>query len=304
MKKIYSLILAVVAAMPVLAQQATTTVATFDDLEGITLNVGDSVYIGTKANGDSIKAGLYGGNDVYSHIKQGPFSFIQIVNDQYGSWNGIAISACKDTTFKSYTNGLDMYHNVAGGAYEGNNYAIVYGSSDGSAQEYIKVDKGTTLNSVYVTNSAYSRHSFAFGDSFTKPFTNDSCYFKVSIIGVKEDGTEVKKDVTLASYHDGAVDYIGNWQEVDLTELGEVRAIKFAFDSSDKGQWGINTPTYVCLDNLTASVTAGISTVNGSSAKAYEVARYSLNGTLLSAPQKGINIIRMSDGTTRKVIVR
>ena len=35
-----------------------------------------------------------------------------------------------------------------------------------------------------------------------------------------------------------------------------------------------------------------------------EVARYSLNGCKLSAPQKGINIIRMSDGTTRKVLVK
>lgn len=35
-----------------------------------------------------------------------------------------------------------------------------------------------------------------------------------------------------------------------------------------------------------------------------EVARYSLDGRKLSAPQKGINILRMSDGTTRKVIVK
>lgn len=35
-----------------------------------------------------------------------------------------------------------------------------------------------------------------------------------------------------------------------------------------------------------------------------EVARYSLDGRQLAAPQKGINIIRMSDGTTRKVLVK
>lgn len=31
---------------------------------------------------------------------------------------------------------------------------------------------------------------------------------------------------------------------------------------------------------------------------------YNLNGRKLAAPQKGINIIRMSDGTTRKVLVK
>ena len=32
------------------------------------------------------------------------------------------------------------------------------------------------------------------------------------------------------------------------------------------------------------------------------LAYYDLNGKLLSQPQKGLNIIRMSDGTTRKVV--
>ncbi len=37
---------------------------------------------------------------------------------------------------------------------------------------------------------------------------------------------------------------------------------------------------------------------------ATELERYNANGIRLAAPQKGINIIRMSDGSTRKVIVR
>lgn len=39
-------------------------------------------------------------------------------------------------------------------------------------------------------------------------------------------------------------------------------------------------------------------------AKAEEVGRYTLDGKMLNAPQRGINIIRMSDGTIKKVIVR
>lgn len=38
--------------------------------------------------------------------------------------------------------------------------------------------------------------------------------------------------------------------------------------------------------------------------KAEEVGRYTLDGKMLNAPQRGINIIRMSDGTIKKVIVR
>ena len=35
-----------------------------------------------------------------------------------------------------------------------------------------------------------------------------------------------------------------------------------------------------------------------------ETSRYDLNGRRLSSPQRGINIIRYSDGTTRKVLVK
>ena len=35
-----------------------------------------------------------------------------------------------------------------------------------------------------------------------------------------------------------------------------------------------------------------------------EVARYSVNGQRLSAPTKGLNIVKYSDGSVRKVAVR
>lgn len=50
------------------------------------------------------------------------------------------------------------------------------------------------------------------------------------------------------------------------------------------------------------SETTDIEAVEG--AKAEETGRYTLDGKMLNAPQRGINIIRMSDGTIKKVIVR
>ena len=35
-----------------------------------------------------------------------------------------------------------------------------------------------------------------------------------------------------------------------------------------------------------------------------EIARYSLSGNLLTAPAKGVNIVKYSDGKTVKVVVR
>lgn len=48
----------------------------------------------------------------------------------------------------------------------------------------------------------------------------------------------------------------------------------------------------------------GIKNVPNTSSSATESARYSTDGTRLASPQKGINIIRMSDGTVKKVLVK
>ena len=50
--------------------------------------------------------------------------------------------------------------------------------------------------------------------------------------------------------------------------------------------------------------TSGVEEVMTAPGEAKEVARYDLKGRRLDAPRKGLNILRMSDGTVRKVMVR
>lgn len=52
------------------------------------------------------------------------------------------------------------------------------------------------------------------------------------------------------------------------------------------------------------NITTGIKNVPNTSSSATESERYSTDGTRLASPQKGINIIRMSDGTVKKVLVK
>ena len=56
---------------------------------------------------------------------------------------------------------------------------------------------------------------------------------------------------------------------------------------------------------VTTGIPAGIEEVetgDDTDAEAVEVARYDINGRLLSAPTKGINIVKYSDGTVKKII--
>lgn len=54
---------------------------------------------------------------------------------------------------------------------------------------------------------------------------------------------------------------------------------------------------------LNQSASTGVKGVENNSTNATVVARYAVDGTQISAPVKGINILKMSDGTTRKVLV-
>lgn len=73
-----------------------------------------------------------------------------------------------------------------------------------------------------------------------------------------------------------------------------------------EGESTTSVPSNTVIVNLVTGdshVTTGVEET-AAEGDVREVARYSLNGCKLAAPQKGINIIRMSDGTTRKVLVK
>ena len=69
--------------------------------------------------------------------------------------------------------------------------------------------------------------------------------------------------------------------------------------SPDLHNMAVNNAEKVALET-----TSGIAGVQTKGDNTVEVARYNANGQQIGAPQKGINILRMSNGTTRKVMVK
>ena len=57
------------------------------------------------------------------------------------------------------------------------------------------------------------------------------------------------------------------------------------------------------FENIVEFDPTGIDKVTTSTA-AEEVSRYSVNGQQLTAPAKGLNIVKYSDGTVKKVVVQ
>jgi hypothetical protein len=58
------------------------------------------------------------------------------------------------------------------------------------------------------------------------------------------------KDFYLGDFRDGKEIIVNEWTELDLSTFDGVSYIKFAFDGTDLGSYGLNTPSYFCLDNI------------------------------------------------------
>jgi hypothetical protein len=114
--------------------------------------------------------------------------------------------------------------------------------------------------SVRLTNNAYAALEMLQGSGFAKKFGgvtgDDPDWFAVTFTGYDSDGFGTGTVIVyLADYRfaDNASDYvISDWTTFDLSGLGSgVKTIVLSLASSDVGAFGINTPTYVALDDLT-----------------------------------------------------
>lgn len=207
-------------------------------------------------------AGPYG-DTVYSQVwtSEG-VEFSNSFSADYGSWSGWSLSNVVDTTTAGY---LNQYASFAGGGSDGSGGAIAGGQyAIGFGSGYINLPTGTSATSMDITNATYAGLAMQEGDFFTKAFGgesgNDPDYFRVILSGfdgLDGTGNEVGSlVVNLAdfTFADNSQDYIlSDWVNVDLTALGLARSITFDFESSDSGAFGINTPVYFAMDNLTLS---------------------------------------------------
>lgn len=177
---------------------------------------------------------------------------------QFQYWEGWSISKETDNQTLGYTN---QYSSISGSGYNNSmNYAVGYPI----AGNYIGLTgaaKGGVVNGLYVTNSTYTYYSMKFGDAFAKRFGgetgDDPDFLKLTIKSIKSGQVGVDSiDFYLADFrfNNNAQDYlVDEWKYVDLTHLGNVDSLFFMLSSSDNGIFGMNTPAYFCVDDISTS---------------------------------------------------
>ena len=182
-------------------------------------------------------------------------------NPDWGSWSGWALSNMTDTLTPGYTN---QYSSIPGhGVSYTDNYMVSYGNT------YIKLDSAIAVSGAYFTNSTYVYLDMKNGSSFTKKFGgddgNDPDYFLVKFYSYLDENLVDSCELYLADFRfdENSEDYIlDDWTYVDFNNDIEtdikIDSIAIKYESSDTGQFGINTPVYLCMDDFNAISSAEV----------------------------------------------
>jgi hypothetical protein len=234
MKSLYIMFFCLIASMAI-----SQTVANFENL-----NIAEGSF-----DNDAGAAGAF---------QSGHISLPNAYDSVFDSWAGWAISATTDITTPGYQN---QYSAIAGtGANGTKTYSVtyIYGSE---VMNLTGNAKGGIVEGMYITNSTYAYLSMQDGDGFAKKFGgasgNDPDFFKITIKKYLngEPGAD-SVEFYLADYRfaNNSLDYIvDEWTWVDLSALGNADYLEFTLSSTDVGTFGINTPTYFCVDEVTTS---------------------------------------------------
>ncbi len=245
MRKIYFSVFTIFTTLFMNAQQTI-------GFEGVILSP-ESFNYGSSGSGGFIENGVVFSNDY---------------NSSWDSWNGFSISNTTDVTTPGY---LNQYSSFAGSGSGSSNYAVYYPAGTISF-----AGQGVDLDSLEITNTTYTAISMRDGDPYGKKFgsltdangvvdgTNGEDYYKVWIFAHAENGSKIDSvEFYLADFRftNDTQDYIVNtWSSIDLSFIEEtVYSISFLLESSDNGAFGMNTPAYFAIDNLTINKSTGLS---------------------------------------------
>ena len=88
------------------------------------------------------------------------------------------------------------------------------------------------------------------GTAWSKKFGQGD-YLKLQAYGITaHDEISGPVEILLADYKSNFDMPVSEWVFINLEPLGMVKEVFFRLESSDTGQWGMNTPAYFAIDRL------------------------------------------------------
>ncbi|MDR1673394.1 MAG: DUF4465 domain-containing protein [Bacteroidales bacterium] len=218
---------------------------------------------GTTAYGENLYSGAEHQYTRYTDAATTLTTGINEADGTYDFWNGgVAISQWNNMTDADYLNQCSVYYRdkTSGfGGYDGSKTFAVAGigtMTNGPAEVFFADHSERRFNYVWITNTTYAALTMLNGNDYAKQFSyDDGDWLKLIVTGYKADGSKSGQiDFYLADFRTtNAGGVLQEWKKLELSALGEVNKLSFGMESSDSGDWGMNTPAYFCFDNLAFS---------------------------------------------------
>lgn len=194
----------------------------------------------------------------YGTIMKGSYEYEgEIIEYETPYCEGFSVSKSTATDFQYY--GLSDWNNAVGKGQLGDAFLMVY---DGGAWAY--APKTLTFNDgnaytpkeVYLCNAASVLTAVKEGTLAPARKFEKGDYFTVTFNGLDKEGNKIEGSevvcylIDYRSEDEAAWKLNEGWERFDLSALGEVYGITYTVNSTDVGEYGINTPTYFAMDAL------------------------------------------------------
>jgi autotransporter-associated beta strand protein len=205
----------------------------------------------TQITGGTPSGNFWNGSDNSGGFSSQGVVFPNVYTDfggGYSGWTGWSCSNVNDTTTPGYGN---QYAAITGAGVSGTGSPYAVGYQSLGSPLTLTLPQATSLSDMYLTNTTYAYLSMLYGDQFAKQFTA-SDWFLLSISGLDSNNQPTGTPISFYLARDGKI--VNNWQRVDLSALGtNVRTLDFNLSSSDNGEFGMNTPSYFAVGELSYS---------------------------------------------------
>jgi hypothetical protein len=140
----------------------------------------------------------------------------------------------------------DQFNNITGTAHSGSNFMVLY-----TFGEEITFDKPVTVKGFWYTNDAWTVDAILNGDGMS-PGKFEAEDMLQCVVYPRRNGSLIggaRLEIPLAQ--DG--DYVKEWKYCDLSYsvvFKNITSITFDFEGTKKNDYGLTTPTYICIDDI------------------------------------------------------
>jgi len=146
-------------------------------------------------------------------------------------------------------------------SHSGSKNVFLVGQNNSGFRLMTPIDGSLQVVQLRISNSIYAYNSMKFGDFVGKKFSaaeKDS--FVLIITGFSNEVKKFSKRVYLADYRFADTNknfMLDTWQIVKFNQNETADSLSFTLVSSDNGQFGMNTPAFFVMDNVTVAEFTG-----------------------------------------------